>query len=72
MDQTVVEKNGRLDRLSGKWKFENGRIILTPCFGFTHDPLPERSDACDYSVEGFGLNSVEISLDPDSGIAYRK
>jgi hypothetical protein len=72
MEQTVVEKNGRVDRLSGNWEFKDGRITLTPCLGFTHDPPAAPADSCDYSVEGFGLSSVEISLDPDSGIAYRR
>ena len=71
MEQTVVEKNGRVDRLSGNWEFKGDRIILKPCLGFNHAPPADPVDYCDYGVEGF-FSSVEISLDPDSGIAYRK
>ena len=74
MEQTVVEKNGRVDRVSGTWEFKSDsgdRIILAPCLEFTHTPPAGYGGACDYGVGGF-LNGVEISTDPDFGVAYRK
>jgi hypothetical protein len=71
-EQMVQTKDGKIRRLSGTWSLDGGDLILKPCFAVRHDEQGVRMDMCAHSIEGIGLTSVEISSDPDYGIAYRK
>jgi hypothetical protein len=47
-------------------------LILTPCFSVRHDQEGTKMDSCESSIVGIGSTQIEIALDPDFGIAFRK
>jgi hypothetical protein len=71
-EEVMTTKEGTVEKVNGTWELKDGRIILKPCLLINHSPPAGKADFCDYSVEGFGVTGVEIALDPDAGIAYRK
>lgn len=60
--------------LVGKWTFhEPGSISRGPCFEFFYDAGPHpKVDWCSSSVTIYGLNTVEIAVDPDKSIGFIK
>jgi hypothetical protein len=73
MKQAIRTKDGRADELSGKWEVPRpGEISLKPCFSVKHDVQGERIDGCFGTVDGGGASGIEISADPDWGIAYKR
>lgn len=75
-DHTFVQdarpRSGRPNSLSGKWTFRDSFLSMKPCIMLDHGSEGTVSDLCGGSVEVTGLDHVEISLDPDGGLAYEK
>jgi hypothetical protein len=61
-------KQGEVRRIFGTWRVEDGFLIAKLSL-----LVPAESSWIDYGGDGIevlGLNSVEISVDPDAGRAY--
>lgn len=75
-DHTFVQdarlRSGEPKSLSGKWEFRNSFLSMKPCMVFEHGREGTVTNLCGGGVEVTGLDHVEISLDPDSGLAYEK
>lgn len=71
-EQSVRENEGNTKTMSGKWSLEKGVLTLAPCLAVNHQERDVYVPACGTSMTRLGLSSVEIALDPDAGIAYRK
>jgi hypothetical protein len=72
--EEAMLKNGGTKRVEGKWKFmPRFNVSRAPCLRIDHSGIAEDNwDGCNQSVNGYGIGHVEISLDPDFGVAYRK
>ena len=71
--EEVRLRTGRVLTLIGRWELEEGTLSRLPCLGLRHDGVDEKPiGVCLYSVNGYGVGHVEISLDPSFGLAYRK
>jgi hypothetical protein len=76
--QTVRRAGADDLNLDGTWRLASrsegvfGTIALLPCFSVTHKDEGRKVDACYNSIQAFGLRGIEISADPDYGIAFRK
>ena len=57
--------------LDGSWFLERGIVFMKPCLSAAKDDFGRRLDTCSMSAARtpFGM---ELSVDPDYGIAYRK
>jgi hypothetical protein len=75
-DHTFVQdarpRNGRPKSLSGRWTFRDSFLSIKPCIMLDRGSGGIVADLCGGGVEVTGLNHVEISLDPDAGLAYEK
>ncbi len=75
-DHTFVQdarpRDGDSKSLSGKWQFRDSFLSMKPCIVLEHGREGTVSDLCGGGVEVTGLDHVEISLDPDAGLAYEK
>ncbi len=77
-DGTFVEAatltDGSNRRIEGKWKFTDHRISRSPeCLGINHSGISKQNwSGCTSSVSGHAALHLEISIDPDFGLAYRK
>lgn len=78
-EQTVQFPKMATRKASGTWQLKLkspgsslGRLIMTECLRFDHEMTSEKWAGGDFSVTALGFTDVEISLDPDRGVAYRK
>src|SRR5579883_2691253 len=68
----VIYNKGQTHRLEGSWEYTSEhRLIRHPCFRIDHDGVAGRIDLCTQSVSS-SLGGVEISVDPNFGLSYRK
>lgn len=72
MEQLVPAKGGESERVSGTWTFEDGFLARKPCLVIRWEAESSRADRCVSAVEVPAFGRVEISLDTDHGIAYKK
>jgi hypothetical protein len=72
MEQIVTTPGAEARRLSGKWEAASGHITLIPCFALAHDRIGEQVVGCSSGFSEFLPGKIEIALDPDFGLAYRK
>ena len=71
--QTVSTKSGLVKEGEGRWSLSGDAITLTGKYlSVTHDDPGEETNGDFASVEKNIFGSVEISADPDYGIAFRK
>jgi hypothetical protein len=72
MEQLVPVKGGKSERVSGTWTFKDGFLARKPCLDILWEGEISRADRCVSAVEILGFGGVQISLDPDHGMAYKK
>ena len=72
MEQKVPAKGGEAKHVSGTWEFKDGFLIRQPCLVIGWEAESYRADMCMNGVEVIAFGSVEISLDTDHGIVYKK
>jgi hypothetical protein len=76
--QTVQFHGGNIEYLDGTWKTSSngngisGNISFLPFLSVTHTDQGRRVDYCFSSITATGFRGMEISADPDYGIAFRK
>ena len=78
-EQTVTDKNGKTSAASGHWSLELkapgssiGHLYMTECLAFDHETSSGKWAGSSSSVTALGFTTVEIAVDLDWGIAYRK
>jgi hypothetical protein len=72
MLQKVQPKQGDAKKIVGTWTFDKGFLYTKPCLLVPRDSRNGWIDDCGNAVEIIGSNSIEISVDPDAGLAYQK
>jgi hypothetical protein len=72
MKQEVRTNRGEVRQNSGVWTFDDEFLTTKPCLVVGHRTEGLWSGACGNDVTVIGFRKVEISLDPDFGLAYEK
>ena len=72
MEQEVRVANRQPDRISGTWNFDKDFLTLKPCLAVKWKVPGERVAACIDGVVLTPLVGVEISIDSQYGLAYKK
>jgi hypothetical protein len=74
--QSVTTKAGEARKIEGKWALNtsgpSNLITFLPYLWVSHEKRGERADAGYCSVDRTLFGGVEISADPDYGIAFRR
>jgi len=79
LQQTVRIGNGEVKHINGHWKLvgpANGsmssNITLGPCFNMQHDRKGIYAPVSFSSIDHHGFRGMEIAVDPDWGISFKK
>lgn len=73
--ETYKPKSGKEVQIRGRWSYDKSLgHWRKPCLGLSHKEGYGGTPYgfCGISAHGYGLRGVEIAIDPDFGLAYRK
>jgi hypothetical protein len=77
--QSVQYKNGTVATAVGQWHIQpqhtgsaSGLLVLTKLLRFDHEKQQGWWPGGAFSITAVGFTGIEISVDPNWGIAYRK
>ena len=59
------------ERIEGSWGYADGHVVIKPCLSVARDGFGKRIDVCSMDASRTPVG-VELSVDPDYGIAFRK
>jgi hypothetical protein len=72
MEQGVRTKRGEIKHVSGTWDFNNETVTLKPCLEVRWKTEGLWAGGCANAVEVTGFGRIEIAIDSQYGLAYRK
>jgi hypothetical protein len=72
MEQEIRVQNRAPERVSGTWEFEGDLLTLKPCLRMGWKEPDGRIAGCIKGVAVTPLGGVEIAIDSQYGLAYRK
>jgi hypothetical protein len=71
-DQQFATQGVATEHVRGTWKFDGDFLTLTPCIDFKPDAGASIVGGCSRGVSVTLSSEVEISVDSQHGLAYRK
>lgn len=73
MEEAFPRNHTQTSKIEGKWRYTDHTLVRQPCLQVKQEALGTKpSDLCIQSVEVYGTGQVEIGIEPDRGVAYRK